>query len=110
MTDETAKRVLADDEFLGSLPKLLRILDVPMPIRDKDMKIVYPKPGYNPELEVYCVPLDFEIEIMTPEEGKKVIDEAFKDFCFKGYDPKNPDPDHCQSRVHMVARFLTPWC
>lgn len=81
-----------------------------LPIRNRDLQIVYPEPDFNPDLEVYCVPLDFRIEAMGAEEAMKVIEDLMEEFCFKDYDSQNPDPNHCQSRVHMLARLITPYC
>jgi hypothetical protein len=56
MSDNQAKGVLLNPQFKAWLPHIERILDVPIPIRLQNGKIVYPHPGYNEKLAIYCDP------------------------------------------------------
>ena len=99
MSNLQANRMLVGDNLLGSLPKITRILDIPIPIA-RNGAIIYPLPGYNKELDLYCDPRAPKIEEISLEQAKDVIlKEVYGEFCFKDE----------QSRTHAIARIITPY-
>jgi hypothetical protein len=100
MSESLAKTMLKSPAFIRGLPKIRRILDVPIPIRNGKNQIIVPKPGYNPELQIFVDPHAPKIRDMSIEEARKVISEdPYSGFCFK----------NSQSRVHAIARLITPY-
>jgi hypothetical protein len=100
MTTEHATRMLAGDNLRKGLNKIVRILDVPIPIRTISGQIVYPEPGYNKQLQLYCDPGAPQIQKMDQTEAVAVINEQlYGEFCFKNE----------QSLIHAIARLLTPY-
>jgi hypothetical protein len=100
MSESLAKTMLKSPAFLRGLPKIRRILDVPIPIRKDKGQIILPKPGYNPELEIFVDPYAPQISKMPVEEARRVISEE----AYNGFFLKNK-----QSKVHAIARFITPY-
>ena len=90
---------LVNSDFLRrELPRINRILTVPLPFRD-DKKLVYPSPGYDQRFGTYLVPGAPEIRPMPLEEAKEVIEEIHAEFPFTSG----------QSKTHAIARLLTPF-
>jgi hypothetical protein len=100
MKDTQAAHALEGPTFGASLPRIDRILDVPIPVLVSS-KVLYPEPGYNKSLKLYCDTTAPKIEDVTVEEAKRIIlEEVYGEFCFKDE----------QSRTHAVARLITPYC
>jgi hypothetical protein len=99
MSTGQSAALLEAPNFKEGLCRIDRILDVPIPIRVKDGRYIYPKPGYNPDLGVYCNPNAPEVKSIGVEEAKKVIEEVYGEFCFRD----------AQSKTHAIARLLTPY-
>jgi hypothetical protein len=99
MSDGTAKTMLKSPQFLKQMPRIQRILDVPIPIRKGKTEIIVPQPGYNPELEIFVDPHTPPITVMPIDEARQVIEEGYSGFCFKNN----------QSKVHAIARLITPY-
>ena len=99
MSEGLARSLLESPQFLKHIPRVVRILDVPIPIRTKTKEIVFPKPGFNRELGIYCAPDAPQFAEMSLEEAIGVLEEAHVGFCWKNE----------QSRVHAHARLITPY-
>lgn len=100
MTRECAAGLLAAPQFKRRLPEIIRILDLPLPIRLDDGNIAYPQPGYDPRFRIYTDPTAPAIKPMSADEATHWIREAHEGF---GWRDK-------QSLVHQLARFITPYC
>ncbi|HKB90064.1 MAG TPA: bifunctional DNA primase/polymerase, partial [Opitutaceae bacterium] len=99
MSEALARWVLASPQFLKHIPRIARILDVPIPIRTKSGKIVFPAAGFNRELGVYCAPDAPVLRELPLEEARAILDKAYEGFCWK-----SP-----QAKTHAVARLITPY-
>jgi hypothetical protein len=100
MAELQARGVLANPGFQKGLPEIKRILDVPIPIRTQSGKTIYPKPGYNPSLKIYCETDVPEIKEIGLDKALDVLrNQVYLGFCFK---------DNL-SKVHAIARLLTPY-
>ena len=100
MSNEHAEHILAGDAFPPKLSRILRILDVPIPMRTIRGDIVYPVPGYNPRLSLYCdkhVPHIQEIDYNQALDI--IVGEVYGEFNFH----------NDQSRTHAIARLITPY-
>jgi hypothetical protein len=106
MSESLSRSVLAGDEFINTFPVIGRILDVPIPVRN-GKEIIYPRRGYNRDLELYC---DSKISEVNPlrladgsldlERARRVIEQVHEGFAFADE----------QSKTHAVARLFTPYC
>ena len=56
MTRECAAKLLAAPQFRRKLPEIIRILDIPLPIRTPGGGIVFPESGYDPRFRSYLDP------------------------------------------------------
>lgn len=99
MSEENARGLIENPFFQSALPKIYRILTVPVPILTPAGEIRLPQPGFNPELGIYCALNAPTIRSMDIEEALAVLEASLQGFQFK-----NP-----QSRTHALARFLTPY-
>lgn len=100
MGRELAGSLLSSPQFKRKLPQIIRILDLPMPIRRPDGSIEFPKSGYDPRFKTYCDPEHPKIRPMPVAEAKEVLLRIHQGFCFR-------DP---QSITHALARIITPYC
>ncbi len=106
MTEATARSLLVSPQFLKHIPRIDRIVDVPIPIRKPNGEIVFPKLGFNPSLGVYCAPGAPEIRTIPLEQAVKIIERALVGFCWQANkDSELPQ----QSKIHAVARMITPY-
>jgi hypothetical protein len=99
MSEQSARSLLVSPQFLKNIPRIDRILDGPIPIRKANGEFVFPKPGFNPSLGIYCAPGAPEIRLMPLEEAVKIIEQALAGFCW----------DIPQSKIHAIARMITPY-
>jgi hypothetical protein len=99
MSESSARSLLVSPQFLKRVPRIDRILDVPTPIRKPDGEIIFPKPGFNRSLGIYCDPRAPEITEMPLDQAIEVIEKAIAGFCWK----------IPQSKIHAIARMLTPY-
>ncbi len=99
MSEALARAVLVSPQFLRHIPRIYRILDVPIPIRTKSGKIIFPKPGFNRELGIYCSPDAPELTRMPLEEAVATLETAHAGFCWKNK----------QAKTHAYARLITPF-
>jgi DNA polymerase I-like protein with 3'-5' exonuclease and polymerase domains len=96
---EGASYLLSAPQLIRKLPKVLRILDTPIPIL-RNERVVYPQLGYNPDLQVYTNPNSPPLSKMNYEDTVGLIDELFSDFCFADE----------QAKTNAIAKLLTPFC
>ena len=80
------------------LPHITRVLTVPLPFRGEN-HLVYPKIGYDSQFGTYLVAGAPAITPMSLKEALRVVNQVHSEFCFTGE----------QSRIHAIARFLTPF-
>lgn len=100
LSQADAEKTLVSEQFTSKLNKIQDVFNVPRPfLINKELK--FPKKGYDKDLWSW-VPLDApEIQPdMKLEEAKKILDEIYKDFCFKTE----------QDRVNAITALLTPFC
>ena len=100
MTRECAAGMLAAPQFRKKLPEIIRILDLPLPIRMADGDIAYPCIGYDPRFRIYTDPGSPKIRPMSPDEAMEWLREAHDGFGWLD----------SQSLVHQIARVITPYC
>jgi hypothetical protein len=105
MSEACARSLLESPQFLKHIPRVARILDVPIPIRTANGDIVFPKPGLNRQLGIYCAPEHPKIVTLPVEKARQILEEAHTGFCWK--DPNNKETP--QSKTHALARLLTPY-
>ena len=99
MTRETAAKMLSAPQFIARIPRIVRILDVSIPVR-KSGKIIFPKPGYDPALRTW-LPMDAPCAHPMPiPDAIAVLREIYSEFCWADK----------QSLVHAIARIITPYC
>lgn len=100
MGSELANILLASEKLQHSLPQVIRIFTVPLPILYNN-ELTFPKKGYDARFSSWCPHDSPEInnEKMTLEEAKEIIEKIFKGFCFK----TNEDKDMA------IAALLTPF-
>jgi Bifunctional DNA primase/polymerase, N-terminal len=99
MSESSARTLLVSPQFLKQIPRISRILDVPIPLRLASGAIVFPRPGFTRSLGIYCAPGAPEINELPLEQAIKIIEQAIAGFCWK-----SP-----QSKVHAIARMITPY-
>ena len=100
MNRETAASLLSAPQFKGRLPVIVRILDIPLPIRLPDGRIELPKIGYDPRFRTYCDPGCPMIRPMPVDEARALLLKIHRGFCFRDI----------QSITHALARLITPYC
>jgi hypothetical protein len=99
MSEDLARSLVENPFFRRQLPRISRILPVPVPILMADSQIRMPRSGFNKDLEIYCALNSPPIRPLDIEEAVEVLKAAHLGFEFN-------DP---QSRTHAYARFLTPF-
>ena len=105
MSEACSRVLLASKKLRSQLPIIRRVLDVPLPVIHEGV-LVYPSPGYDPRFKTYMAPDAPELFSMSLDEAKALLlDEVLgtRDaggFCWKDE----------QSRVHAIARLITPFC
>lgn len=106
MSEQDARITLANGQFSSCLPRIRRLLDVPVPHLDDDGKLVYPKPGYDERFETWLDPHAPTLRNMSHSEAIKwLLGELFampEQGGFWWHDE--------QARIHALARFITPFC
>jgi hypothetical protein len=95
-----ASIVMASDEFRDKMPAINRIFSIPVPIL-KNKELLFPKRGYDKRFGSFLPPNCPTISqpTMSLEEAKQIINDIFKEFCFKDE----------QSKTNAIAGLLTPF-
>ena len=99
MSEENGRSLIENPFFQKHLPKIKRILSVPLPILTPQGDIRIPQPGFNPELGIYCASNTPTIQPLDIEQALEILEAAHQGFEFK----------NAQSRTHAYARFFTPY-
>ena len=88
-------------QLAGELPLIARVLTVPLPFRPGGSnRLVYPVKGYDPRFKTYLVEDAPEIDENFPlDKAHELIEWIHREFRFTNE----------QSRVHAIARMLTPF-
>jgi hypothetical protein len=92
--------MLAAPQFKERLPRIIRILTTPLPIKVGD-KLVTPAEGYDPRFGTYLMPSAPRLihPLPTLKEAIEILESTLLGFCFTSN----------QSRVHALARLITPF-
>jgi hypothetical protein len=99
MSRECSSALLASPQFKKALPRIDRIVDVPIPLL-VDKKLVWLEPGYNAQFNTYC-PLTAPRNCpLSLAEAKGLLKELLGDF---------PFADDLSLTV-AIARLITPMC
>ena len=99
ISEADAPSLIENPFFQKHLPKIQRILTVPIPILSPQGDIRLPHPGFNSELGIYSALNAPPIQLLDIEQALKILEDAHSGFEFK----------NAQSRTHAYARFLTPY-
>ncbi len=99
MSRETATALLASPQFKRELPRIDRILDVPVPYM-QDRQLLFASTGYDDRLNTFCPAVNLGITPLGLEKSKEWLAELFHDFCFANRD----------SAIVAIARLITPMC
>ena len=94
-----AKTVMANDVWTERLPYIERIFTFPIPLM-RDNKILFPKHKYDKRFHSWLIEDAPKMSILPIEDAKNIINEIYKEFCFKGE----------QDRVNAMANLLTEFC
>jgi hypothetical protein len=90
--------LLQAEQLKTHLFDIVRVLPVPLPFR-VDERLLYPKPGYDPQFGTYLLPDALTIKTVSLQYGLEVIERLYNDFCFTNQ----------QSKTHAIAALLTPF-
>ena len=99
MSREIATALLASPQFKRQLPRIDRILDVPVPYL-QDGALVFASTGYDERLNTFCPAVHLGITPLGLEKSKGLLRELFEDFCFANR----------ESATIAIARLITPMC
>ena len=103
LSQRDASALLASPDLKDALYHLDRILEFPIPMRQSNGTISMPMEGFGfdgARHAFYCgKPIEPEVSLA---EAKSTLEYVFREFRF--------DPAHPRSRVHAIARLLTPYC
>src|SRR5262249_6334431 len=76
MSKSHSESLLASPQFLKKIPRVDRILDIPIPIRTRTDDIVFPKSGFNRGLAVYVAPNTPPLSEMALEQALEILEKA----------------------------------
>lgn len=99
MSERAAKVLLESPQFRRELPRIHRILKIPVPILHGGM-LVFPCPGYDERFHTYTDPGAPAVMPMDIKTAKMWLHKMLEGFAFDG----------AQSTRHAVARLLTAVC
>lgn len=106
MSEQDARITLVSGFFSSCLPRINRVLDVPVPHFSDDGKLVYPKPGFDERFGTWLNPHAPQLKTMGHSEALRwLLQDLFglpEHGGFWWHDE--------QARVHALARFITPFC
>ena len=106
MSEQDARITLASGFFGECLPHINRLLDVPVPHLSDSGQIIYPRPGYDERFGTWLNPQAPVLHHMEFEDAIRLLLQDLLGLAEHGgfwwHDQ--------QSRVHALARFITPFC
>ena len=85
MSREIATALLASPQFKRQLPRIDRILDVPVPYL-QDGELLFASTGFDERLNTFCPAVNLNITPLGLEKSKEWLRELFQDFCFANKD------------------------
>ena len=106
MSEADARITLVSGFFGSRLPRIRRVLDVPVPHLSDDGKLVYPKPRYDERFGTWLNP-------HAPQLRTMGLTEALNWIYLDLFGPAEQGGfwwHDEQARVHAIARFITPFC
>ncbi|MBU6303745.1 MAG: bifunctional DNA primase/polymerase, partial [Verrucomicrobia bacterium] len=106
MTEQDARITLVCRAFSHTLPRISRVLDVPVPQLGDDGKLVYPASGYDPRFLTWLAP-------DSPKLRRMGVDEAIALLLGELLAPPEDGGfwwHDAQARLHALARLITPFC
>jgi len=106
MSEENARSLIENPFFQKKLPKIHRILTVPIPILTHQEDIRFPRPGFNSELGIYCALNAPAIQLLHIEQAIAIFEAAHKGFEFKNQAVPTLLPD---SSLLISAVILGLW-
>lgn len=106
MSEQDARITLVNGFFSSCLPRIRRVLDVPVPHLTDDGKLVYPKPGYDERFETWLNPHAPQLKTMGHSEALRWLLQDLLGLPEQGGFWWHDE----QSRIHALARFITPFC
>ena len=106
MSEQDARITLVSGFFSSCLPRIHRVLDVPVPHLTDDGKLVYPKPGYDERFGTWLNPHAPQLRTMGHSEALRWLLQDLFGLPDQGGFWWHDE----QSRVHALARFITPFC
>lgn len=95
---DVAELLIKSDELGRRVPRIDRILEVPVPVRAGDGIVSLPQAGYNPGLNIWLSSSAPALGEMSLETAIDCIKWHLGGFSFVGE----------QDRVHAIAHLLTP--
>ncbi len=106
MSDHDSRVVAASRFFTSCLPRITRMLDVPVPLFGRDGGLIYPERGYDERFGTW-------LNQRAPELRTMGLDEALD--LLAGELFATPDKGGFwwhdeQARTHALARLVTPFC
>ncbi len=106
MSDHDSRVVAASRFFTSCLPRITRVLDVPVPLFGRDGGLIYPERGYDERFGTW-------LNQRAPELRTMGLDEALD--LLAGELFATPDKGGFwwhdeQARTHALARLVTPFC
>lgn len=98
ISNQVAKVVLDSDEFKISLQQINKIFYTPIPFL-YDNSLTFPKKGYDERFKSWTLNNSPDIEELSLEESKEIIEKIMEEFCFK----------EKQDKMNAIAGLLTPF-
>ena len=106
MSEADARITLVSGVFSDSLPRIRRILDVPVPHFSENGALIYPKTGYDERFGTWLNPHAPKLKAMGHGEALRWLLQDLFGLPQHGGFWWNDE----QARVHALARFITPFC
>lgn len=106
MTEQDARITLSCRAFSDNLPRIARVLDVPVPQLDEGGALVYPAPGYDPRFRTWLAADAPQLRSMGVEEALSLLLGELLAMPAEGGFWWHDE----QARLHALARLITPFC
>ena len=106
MSDHDSRVISVSDHFTRCLPRITRVLDVPVPMIGENGHLVYPKPGYDERFGTWLNPHAPKLRTMGLDEALDLLTGELFTTPERGGFWWRDD----QARTHALARLITPFC
>ena len=107
MRIDAATLLIKSDQLRNALPRVDRILEVPLPIMTPGRTVVLPSRGYNPDLKIWVSPSAPAIAMIPVVEAYQRLDWVLQGFAFVG--PQDRTHYIAHLLTHMAAGFFPSW-